>query len=285
MLSFSTLDNLQPEQLIPAFNRAFADYVVPVRLTPAGLKQKMAMENLSLAHSIGLFDGPELVGLMLHGLGEWSGCPAAYNGGTGIWPEYRGQGLVKRMYGQLAPLLAGAGVEMVLLEVIDTNKRAIRAYENTGFQPLRRLDCFKGAINYPRPDTPPGLSVHHNNKLPWEELPGFWNFQPSWQNKTAAVRRGQAFLDFLSLRLADGQLLAYGVIQGRTGRVIQFGVHPAWRRQGLGRLLFFHLGRLGNPLLTVLNVGHEDEASRAFLLNAGLELYLGQIEMAWRFSS
>lgn len=280
MLSFSTLEHMSREQLILAFNRAFADYSVPVRLNMPGLSQKMTLENLKLSFSVGVFDGPKLVGLMLHGLGEWMGRTAAYNGGTGIWPEYRGQGLVGRMYEHLQPVLAHSGARSVILEVIDTNERAIHAYQRVGFRPARQLDCFKGTLNYPQPKSPPDITVHHHNRLPWEELPRFWAFLPTWQHSLDAARRGLDFLDYLSLT-REGQLLAYGVLQRRTGRVIQFGVHPSWRSQGLGRLLFFHLSRLGNPLLTVLNVDHSDQATRAFLRKAGLERYLGQWEMVW----
>ena len=167
MISISNLAHLQPAQLISAFNQAFADYMVPVNLTPSFLKQKMQQENLRLDYSTGAFDGKQLVGLMLHGIGEVKGQAAAYNGGTGVIPEYRGLRLVGQMYDFLKPRLAASGIRRVFLEVIDSNERAIRAYRQVGFRKLREVDCFKGEMQLQEPAIGAGISVAVRSGLPW----------------------------------------------------------------------------------------------------------------------
>ena len=282
MISISALTRITSAQLISTFNHAFSYYIVPVNLNSFILKQKMAQENIRLEFSAGVFDDGRLVGLMLHGIGEVNDEPAAYNGGTGIIPEYRGRGLVSRMYDFLKPLLEQVGIQKVLLEVIDTNERAISAYKKVGFRRLRMLDCFKGEILHPVLVPDPGVTAEVAPELPWAQLPSFWNYRPTWQHTIAAARRGHGPLKYLAIK-EKGQLLAYGIVNAGTGRAVQYGVHPAHRRRGLGRLLFNSLASLGNPRITVLNVDGEDEQSRQFFQGMGFECYVRQLEMEWRF--
>ena len=281
MISISTLSHLTPEQLIPAFNQAFADYIVPVNLTPLFFRQKVIQENLRLEFSTGTFDNGRLVGLMLHGIGEMNGEPVAYNGGTGVIPEYRGRHLVERMYSFLKPRLETAGIRRLLLEVIDTNERAIRAYRRVGFRELRALDCFKGELKGPALKPGPDYNVTVRPGLPWEELPSFWNYRPTWQHSLDAARRGQGFMQYVAVE-EKGRLRAYGIMIPGSGRIVQYGVHPGYRGMGLGRLVFHHFAQLGNPCLTVLNISREEEQSQRFLRRIGFVRYLGQYEMEWR---
>ncbi len=282
MISVSSLAEVPVGLLISTFNQAFSDYIVAVNLTPSFLEQKMAQENLHLEYSTGAFDGGKLVGLMLHGIGEAGGEPAAYNGGAGVIPEYRGRQLVLQMYEFLRPRLAAAGIRKLLLEVIETNERAIRTYRRVGFREQRAVDCFKGEIKGHTPGTSPGIAISVRPGLPWEQLSLFWNYQPTWQHSLDAARRGQGFMKYLAVK-KGGQLLAYGIVVPASGRVVQFGVHPCHRGRGLGRLVFHHLGRLSSsPRLTVLNVSREDEQSQRFLQRLGFERYMSQYEMEWR---
>jgi len=131
-----SLEFLDLADIVHTFNCAFADYIVPVRLDERQLQRKVIAENIDLACSAGAFDGGELVGLILHGRDELNGDKVLYNGGTGVLPEYRGQGLVGRFYEFLGPRLIKAGFDHCLLEVITTNVPAIRAYEKVGFRAI-----------------------------------------------------------------------------------------------------------------------------------------------------
>ena len=49
--------------------------------------------------SFGVFDGEQLVGFVIHCIGEEAGRTVAYNTGTGVLPGYRGQRWVTRWSG------------------------------------------------------------------------------------------------------------------------------------------------------------------------------------------
>ena len=59
---------------------------------------------------------------------------------------------------------------------------------------------------------------------------------------------------------------------------MQFAVHPAFRRQGIGHLLFKKMGELDNPNLSILNVEDNDLATNTFLRSIGFQIFIQQFE-------
>ena len=143
-MHFTHLQSTPTSTLLHTFNTAFADYYLPFHLTEAQLLAKMRADKNSPALSVGAFDGDRLVGFMLHGVDTVNGRRTVYNGGTGVLPEYRGQGLTAQMYAQAIPVLKAKGIDRVILEVISQNVPAIKSYERSGSQALREVACFKG---------------------------------------------------------------------------------------------------------------------------------------------
>ena len=66
----------------------------------------------------------------------------------GVVPEFRGQGLGKRLVGQALEAFRGAGVRRVALEVSANNPGAVRMYKRLGF---RRVEV----LYRPRNGSPP----------------------------------------------------------------------------------------------------------------------------------
>jgi len=79
--------------------------------------------------SVGAYDGDRMVGFTFVGLDDWFGEKAAFDAGTGIVPDYRGQGIAKGMFEHILPRLKSRSISRFLLEVLQPNKAAIRAYE------------------------------------------------------------------------------------------------------------------------------------------------------------
>lgn len=75
----------------------------------------------------------------------------AWNGGTGVFPEYRGQGIAKAMMRKVEEILQDEQIDQALLEVVVQNKNAIAAYENAGFTKIDQLSGLShaGALNAP----------------------------------------------------------------------------------------------------------------------------------------
>lgn len=83
-----------------------------------------------------------------------------------LFRKAEGKGLVRKMYDFIIPVLKERNATSLLLEVIEGNHTAIRAYENLGFTIVRRLLCFKGNINHREGNTE--VTIRELKKLSME---------------------------------------------------------------------------------------------------------------------
>lgn len=271
-----TLEPVSLRALTKTFNAAFADYVVKIQLTESALRFKMRQEHIDLRFSVGVYDQGQLVGFVLTSIGVVGGRKEAYNGGTGVMPAYRGQRSTQKMYEFLIPRLQAEAVEACRLEVIDNNEVAIKVYQQIGFEVVRTFDCQKGMVN---PNVQhPKYRIEELKAVPWSELPFFWDALPSWSFSLEANQRIHDELKIVGA-FAGKRLIGYAMFLPETGRITQFGVHPKYRRQKVGRCLFAALGRMGNPKMTVINIDKRDQSTLDFLQKIGFSSYIGQYEM------
>lgn len=277
-MQFKTLTNTPLPEIVRCFNRSFSDYMVPVQLSNADLERKLKSDRIQLEHSVGAFDGDQLVGFILHGIDQLADVLTAYNAGTGVLPDYRGQRYTQQMYDYILPQLKKNGVQQCLLEVITTNQVAIKVYQQAGFHQTRAFDCFKGVVAIVNDHFPLGYHISVVDELPWDQLPAFWNYQPSWQNDTEGIRAIWGDLVGLGI-FHGGELVGYGICNSDSGRVMQFGILPDYRGQKLGHYLFFQMGRIHNPKLTVINIDRSDTQSLEALQAIGLQSFIRQYEM------
>lgn len=275
-MEIHTLETVSLDELTHTFNASFADYFVKIEMTPSALHSKIKQEQIDLSLSVGVFDKGQLVGFILNGIGTMDGLKAAYNGGTGILPEYRGNRSTQKMYQFIIPMLKSKGIKICRLEVIDANKRAIHVYETIGFRTQRSFDCLKGIVN---PNyTLKRFEIKELGSPPWEQLPSFWDVLPSWSYSIEANQQIQD--DLCMVGAFDGaKLIGYAFALPDTGRITQFGVHLKYRRKKIGKSLFAKLGQLGNPKMTIINVDKRGKGVLAFLQKIGFSSYIGQFEM------
>lgn len=281
MIKISTLENCSLQTIVETFNAAFVGYLVPINFTKKTLEEKIQTENIMLRFSVGAFDGEQLVGFILHGLDVLNGEKVVYNGGTGVLPGYRGQGLTKKMYRFIQSLLAVEDVVKCRLEVIEDNIGAIHTYKKVGFQKIRELECFHGAMDIKVPKHLSEITIKTIKEPNWELLHSFWNMRPTWQNSIPAMKRSQEHQQIIGL-YKDKLLVAYGIINPEKGRIGQFGVRAECRGQGLGKLLFHEMSQIAEKNLTTINIDREDQGTIQFLKSIGFETYIkGQYEMEW----
>jgi len=270
---FHHLKDVPPNQLCQVFNEAFSDYVIPMQLTVALLQQKMTGENIQLDCSAGAFQGDSLCGFILHGRDE-SSPEVLYNGGTGVVPAARGRHLIQELYEHFIPEYQKKGVKEILLEVIATNQKAIRAYENAGFQRQRNFVCFKGEIHVKKQEV-----LIQKNPLPPESLLlPFADQVPCWSNSIASVRREKQ-LTTTWIAISQDEIVGYISVFLASRRIRQIGVRKDMRRKGIGTALMQHAADvLGNPF-TLINVDAANKGLIAFLERLGMTEILTQYEM------
>lgn len=274
-MTIQTLENININELLDAFNQSFSDYLIPVQLNLSQLEGKLRSDNTKLEYSIGAFDNGQLVGFILHGHDMIDGQSVLYNGGTGVIPEKRGRGLTEQMYHQTLPSFREKEIKKVILEVITTNAKAVKVYKRIGFETVRELDCYKGNINITES---PDVEIRQLENINWNEVRHFWDWHPTWQNSiNSIIRAGEALVSLGIYK--SGNLCGYAVYNPQSKRMSEFAVDPKYRKQGLGTALFSYIGQHYSPELSIINVEKNQAATEKFLTSAGFHSYIQQFEM------
>lgn len=274
-MEIRSLTREDTEDLLNAVNGAFADYIVPFQLNMEQLQFKMSSEDILPEWSAGVFDGNKMIAFIMHGMRNMDGKPVLYNAGTGTLPEYRGQGLVGKIYDHLQPLLQEHKVTQLMLEVIENNQSAIRAYEKNGFSIQRKLLCFDGVLK--ENSATELFAIRPLDHLNWDTLQSFWDITPGWQSAAASMDKvtPQALGAF-----AGTELLAYILFSPAKKRLYQLAVAPSHRRKGIATQLLARVQQqTGRGKVQLNNVDEAAESLKLFLEKQGLANTINQFEM------
>jgi ribosomal protein S18 acetylase RimI-like enzyme len=273
-MQIHNLQNTTIEEIAACFNKAFEHYFVPLKLDMQQLCDKIKSENILLEHSIGVTINNELAGFILIGIDVDS--KVAYNSGTGIIPEYRGQRLTEKMYASLLPQLKKTGIQHHLLDVICENQKALKIYQNLGYSILRKVICYKGKVSeyngYRYQIEAIGLPAEN-------ELKQFWNHKPTYQNSLFCIKNNpEKHVVFGAFNLEN--LIGYIIFDKNTLRIKQFGIDKAFRNKGLGHLLFYQV-QMQQPEtdIVLINIDENDLETNKFLRNIGFNKLIEQYEM------
>ncbi|MFD2555490.1 GNAT family N-acetyltransferase [Sphingobacterium tabacisoli] len=269
------LTNQDIPDLLLAINGSFADYIVPFQLNSEQLDFKMTSEDIQMDYSVGVFEDGKLVAFIMHGLRPMGNDYKVYNAGTGVLPDYRGRGLVGQMYAHIVPFLQAQGVKKMVLEVIESNRSAIRAYEKEGFTINRKLLCFSGTLENVNENSIALLKTL--SSLPWDALSDFWDITPSWQSDIRSMQLVPPSI--LGAFIAD-ELVGYILFNTTKRRIYQLAVSPSQRHKGIAQQLTMAVQQQ-IPAETI-QVNNVDEAStdlELFLKKQGLQNDINQLEM------
>ncbi len=179
-MDYRFLDPADIPAMFTTFTKAFADYFVDSRMSPGEFENHLTHNAVCLSLSVGAFVDQELVGILLNAIDQWDGELTAYDAGTGIVPAYRGQGTAGAMFDFALPKLRDRGVCRCLLEVIQENEPAIRAYRKLGFATHRVLECYTAAAAAVKESGPPcaHTSIVEPRDPEWERWQTFWVWSP-----------------------------------------------------------------------------------------------------------
>ena len=274
-VAFRTLRGVDENELLRAFNESFANYFVTVQLTPGQLRQKIKSDHVDLDLSVGAFADNKLVGFIHHAFDCIDGVNTVYNGGTGVIPAYRGQGITKRMYDFILPEFRNRNIDVVQLEVISQNAPAVKIYEQIGFVAERMLPCYKGKISAA---VNTDVVIRELSSYDWPLLKSFWDFTPTWQNSVLVLnelaQQNKLFGAFI-----NEQHVAYLVYNPVSKRVQQFAVHREFRQRKVASSLFAYVSSMQEEPFIIINVDGRSAGANTFLKKVGMEKYVEQVGM------
>ncbi|MBP6794402.1 MAG: GNAT family N-acetyltransferase [Saprospiraceae bacterium] len=237
---------------------------------------KLKSENILMNISVGVFEGSQLIALMLHGYTDQDGIKSIYNAGTGVIPSKRGKKIATQMFQYIIPILKKMNIHMIQLEVLTQNTSAIKLYKNVGFDITRQLYCYRGKIaDFAKPVV---YKINNLPELKWEYLKSLWSWNPTWQNGIQTIEK--LLNSCTGICIYDNNILAgYLLYNLNINRVLQFAVHKNHQHKGIGQHLWQYLGKQNNNEWSVINVDSKASQAKKFLVAQGLKIYIKQFEM------
>ncbi|MCM2677080.1 GNAT family N-acetyltransferase [Alkalicoccobacillus plakortidis] len=162
--------------------------------------------------------------------------------------------------------------------MIQSNDKAIRAYQSVGFEIAREFHSFKGRVQPPEKHVQKGLIAYASpEEFSQLDHPSFWSFQPSWENSIESIHRNIQAYTIYFIQDND-KTCGYAVVHSATGLIKQFGVLHEKRRQGYGTTLFKAISKQHSEI-KIINIDKIDTVTLEFLNKIGLVDYIQQFEM------
>jgi ribosomal protein S18 acetylase RimI-like enzyme len=213
MLELRNLSEIAFEDLIECLLKSFEGYFVKMPTDIDYWKERFKGARVDYHLSCGVFDQGKLVAFVVNGVGKVNGRKTAFNGGTGVLKEYRGQQLVDQIYAFTLPEMRKRGIERCQLEVIQLNERAIRVYQRIGFEKTRALKCYKGRLTVSDPDVVVNQVaftsiMNHNRRYAWDNM------------NEAILQRAKVFKAYEVFTPAKGKI-GYFVLGEPSGYIAQ----------------------------------------------------------------
>jgi ribosomal protein S18 acetylase RimI-like enzyme len=281
---FEFLSEERFPQIYETFCEAFADYYADMsHVTERVLFNRAIKNGVEFDLCVGAFDGPRMVGTTLVGVDQWKGELSAFDIATGIIPAYRGRGIAAGMFDFAAQRLVRRGVRTFVLEVLQANERAVRAYQRAGFRITREFDCY--ALEVEKARLMAGAGIQPRVEPVERDVLSMFveqtDWRPSWENSFSSI-----------YRIAD-DVVAYGAFTGGicAGILVYYPllnwimsvvVKRDQRRKGIARCLMSHFLQNLDPERTLVRLNNVDRSDRAMsnlLGNLGFELTVSQFEM------
>lgn len=237
-------------------------------------RNRLKISRVDLQFSFGCFDGGRLVGFMLIAIDQHEGLKTAYNGGTGVIPEYRGRKIVDQLYEFAIPLFKKIGIERCTLEVIEQNDRAIKVYERIGFEKTKFLRCFKGS-----PD-------QSNKEVQLKEIglaeishPDIQDSQmPAWDHTIGALHLAGDIYKIFEVINSNEEKSGFFVINPENGYMPQAGLFPGITGVENWNALMHGITRISSSI-KMNNVDDRRKELLSTLESAGLDNFINQFEM------
>ncbi len=224
-MKIRNLEKTSIEELVACLVKSFEGYFVPMPSDVGFWETRFKNARMNPQLSWGVFDDQKLVGFIVNGIDVVEGALTAFNTGTGVLPEYRGNQWVDQMYAYGIPHLVENGVTQCSLEVITKNVKAIRVYERVGFEIQRQLKCYKGTL-IPKDE----INIQ---ECQLDELGDrIADHQYSWDNQSNTIRKaGDAYKTFKVFEKDKNKATGHFIMNPQNGYIAQLESYDGhWKR-------------------------------------------------------
>ena len=264
------------EAFVSALNAAYADYFIPLHLTPSSLESLIRRESIDFQASRVALDGERIVGMGLLGRRGSRG----WIGGVGVIPEYRRRGIARRIMQELNAQARKLALDTLQLEVIQQNEAAHNLYLELGYVTNRELLMLvsqQNGLKTPPAELAPDVEIRSEAA---EVLLGSLNALPGvprpWQREYSPDHPKNHLQGYAAYRA--GQLCGVCLFSGSGGMNAELADVAADAEAAGLALLAQMLQAYPTTTFTCLYVSRDDPMLPA-LRRAGFEEVISQYEM------
>ena len=280
------LNQNQTKEIHQCMTESFADYAVDMSyMTHERMINRHIKNGIDYGMSIGAYYGDKMIGFTAVGIDEWQGQKAAFDAGTGIIKAHRGKGLAKRMFDFSEEKLVKNGIKKFVLEVLQENEPAIKAYKKTGFEVSRSLDCFWMKSENIKLIDQTMYEIRELSKTDILKFKDFTDWQPSWENSFNSIQRIPNEL-FINGAFHEGECIGFLVFYPHLEWIMMLAVKKEFRRKKVGSTLLNHLYQnniKNHKVFKMYNSESKDRGFHDFAIAKGFEDVGGQFEMEMCF--
>ncbi|WP_151733547.1 GNAT family N-acetyltransferase [Paenibacillus tengchongensis] len=218
---------------LSAWNAGFQGYYADMRMDYRVYVGRMAREGIDPEHSVILLRGDAPAAFTLNAIRDIAGERRAWNGGTAVLPEYRGQGLGSRLMEENLALYAKAGVRTACLEAFVQNEKAIALYEKYGYRGAGSTLFYsleKGLQSGSVPEGAARLELRETTAAAAAALP-FYDYTAPWQALWPSLPDGRCLL-----AERDGSIIGYVQFRRQysaAGELTGIQLYPGKLRDGV----------------------------------------------------
>lgn len=255
----------------------YADYFVPMRLTPDLVRAMDRFYDVDLPASAVALHGDEPIGTVLLSRRDHRG----WISGVGVVPRWRRSGVGRQMMIATLDRAQRAGLVSITLEVITQNTAAIALYAGLGFSAGRELLSWRRPADADLLPIPAEAPVNIPVGEALMACAAWQDQRPSWQGEADTLHHMAARLRGYRLDL-DGAPAGYCVVSdyGDAVGLMDVGLPPQADGLWAGRTLLQALAHLyRGRALSIINVPADDRLCRV-LAALHFLVTVRQIEMA-----
>jgi ribosomal protein S18 acetylase RimI-like enzyme len=278
---------------VQAWNEGFQGYFVDMTLSLDRYLARLHREGLSLEFSLMAFSDGKPAGFLLNGIRTNAGPKVAWNGGTGVSPQFRGRGVGKALMRATVDLYEELGVQIATLEAISENEPAISLYQQFGYAVVDRLVFFnhEGELNERAFRQPNSQAYTATQVAPY--LVGqleFYQESVPWQGHWQSLIRHNG--EALVVSNAAGNAVGYALYKKKRdeqGRITEIALHQcvAMPSADAEAIIGCALQTLYAPLeldtRSTYNFSKSNEVVHAMLMEAGFTSFIEQVHMVRTF--
>lgn len=283
-MEFQFLTNIPIRTVQSCMLESFADYQIDMSyMTVEVMEHRNTICRNNPDYSVGAFDGDKMIGFINVGLDYINNELTAFDGGTGVIKSYRGKGIAGKMFAKSVEHLNKKGVKNFMLEVLQPNTSAIKAYKKEGFVVSRSLKCYDIEINNFKGNY---MNLHDVKikQISVLELEKYWHYikyPVSWEHMLSGLK---AFGDKIIIHAAFNKDVCEGFIVYNPVLcwITAIGLNACFEKKDT--LVDYLIGNLiinihpPRPKISVNNLMEEDSLNE-ILIRLGFENPVDQYEM------